>query len=128
MGMIKQCGACGKNHDDRGPFCQRCALPTVLPADSKPMKQGVLRWSLAPLWLFKPVVQVLMHGADKGYEPLSWMHSSPEEGMTKYPDAMIRHVEGWQREGVDPESNITHLGAIAFNALTTAFYERGKTK
>jgi hypothetical protein len=66
------------------------------------------QWDLLPLYLLKPVIRVLMLGANK-YAPFAWQ-KVVRENPTLYFDACIRHLSAWQEdEKDDKESGYSHL-------------------
>lgn len=68
---------------------------------------GKLRYGLIPPLAQQEMVKVLTFGAEK-YEPDNWKHV--EDSITRYFDAMERHVWAWKMgEDLDPESGIHHL-------------------
>lgn len=57
---------------------------------------------------------VCTFGAEK-YSRSSWR--KVEDGVTRYSDAMARHFTDHFREGVDAETQYSHLAHLAWNAL-----------
>lgn len=79
--------------------------------------RGKRRWSLLPLAIVGPIVDVLQWAIEREVPPPytrdSWMDI--ENWREVYGDALLRHYTAWQggRE-VDPESNlpeVAHMGA-----------------
>jgi len=80
--------------------------PILTPAGRK-FDGGKLRYGLIPPLAQQEMVKVLTFGAEK-YEPDNWKYV--EGSITRYFDAMERHVWAWKMgEELDPESGIHHL-------------------
>jgi len=79
--------------------------------DSGKILAGVLAdFSLA----LEEVSKVGTFGAEK-YSRGGW--KSVENGEQRYSDAMWRHLLKENREALDPETNLSHEAAVAWNAL-----------
>ncbi len=69
--------------------------------------QGKLQWSLLPWAALRPVVQVLMFGAEK-YGVGNWKHVPNPQA--RYWNAAMRHMLAWWTdEKNDPETGQSHL-------------------
>jgi hypothetical protein len=79
---------------------------------------GKLRWSLLPIRAVEDVIRVLEVGAAR-YGDENWR--KVQNRRLRYFDATCRHLFKWfigQR--IDPETGISHLAAVACNALFLA--------
>lgn len=88
---------------------------------------GKARWSLLPIEVLEPVVQVLMFGAKKY---AAWNFTN-KEGLswTETGESMQRHLNAWLRgEDNDPESGLSHLGHIGCNLLFLLYYRMYASK
>ena len=75
---------------------------------------GKLRWSLISWEALKPMVQVLMFGAEK-YEPNNWKKGLKYSTIS---ESLQRHLYSFMEgEDNDPESKLSHLGHILCNAM-----------
>lgn len=80
---------------------------------------GKLQWHLVDFDSLKPLVEVLMYGAQK-YSPDNW-----KKGMdlNVILDCLQRHtVELMQGRPIDQESGKPHIGHVLANAMMYAYY------
>ncbi len=83
---------------------------------------GKPRWDLMPWESLAPVVQVLMHGAEK-YGENNWRQQGLSEGRLFA--AAMRHLLAWKLgEETDSESGLPHLGHAVCNLLFLTVYEQ----
>lgn len=88
---------------------------------------GKLRWSLLPLEVFAPVVEVLMFGAKKY---AAWNFTNGKGlSWTEVGESMQRHINAWlSGEDKDPESGLSHLGHIGCNLMFLLYYRMYASK
>lgn len=109
-------------------WCQLCSQPTSMELITKPclavphMKEtkaeagrkydtNKLMWSLLPTSALKPVIKVLMKGAEK-YAPFDW--KKVPNAKERYYNAAMRHLTDWyEGEANDPEWGYSHLAHAA---------------
>ena len=80
--------------------------------------EGKLKWSLVSFKALMPMVEVLMHGAEK-YAPHNW-----QKGLnyTEICESMQRHLYAFlEGEDDDPESKLSHVGHILCNAMFLSY-------
>ena len=76
----------------------------------KPLAGVLLDFGLA----LEAVAELGTFGAKK-YTRNGWQ--SVPDGIQRYEDAMVRHMLKVRTEKIDPETNLPHLYAVAWNAL-----------
>lgn len=84
---------------------------------------GKLDWTLVPWSTLRDTVKVLMHGAHK-YERNNWMNVMPRG---RYKQALLRHVEQFQKEYYDEDSGLPHLAHIIVNAMFLQYFKEQPT-
>ena len=67
------------------------------------------------------VAKVWKFGADK-YAKSNW--KKVENGKERYMNALMRHLLQSETEPVDPESGMSHLVHVVFNALAVLHFEK----
>lgn len=81
-------------------------------ADRK--NDGKMAWELVDFESIKPMVEVLMFGADK-YAPNNWKKGQLTSEIL---GSLIRHLVSYQSgEDIDPESGKAHLGHAMCNLM-----------
>lgn len=89
--------------------------------DGQKFDQGKPDWSLLPLSLLEPVVQVLTMGAFK-YARDNW--KAVKDGRNRYYAATLRHLKEWQEGKTnDPESGLPHLAHAMCNLIFLLWFE-----
>ncbi len=96
---------------------------------AKKADKGKLQHSLIDPEFIRGLAEVMTYGAEK-YSADSWQEV--ENAKHRYTDAMLRHINAWQRGSkVDEESELHHLLHASVNAMFLMFLERnvddGKT-
>jgi hypothetical protein len=88
---------------------------------------GKLRWSLLPLEVLAPVVEVLMFGAKKY---AAWNFTNGKGlSWTEVGESTQRHLNAWlSGEDNDPESGLSHLGHIGCNLMFLLYYRMYASK
>lgn len=82
--------------------------------------QGKLKWSLVDFDSLKPMIEVLMFGAQK-YAPDNWKKGLDKKEIL---ESLQRHlIELFNEEPIDKESNLRHIGHILCNAMFYAYFE-----
>lgn len=88
------------------------------------MDEGKLRWELLPVKAVEELVRVYGFGLHKGYPARNW-----EKGMawSRMFGALMRHAwRFWAGEDEDPESGLSHMAHVAWNALALVeYWKRG---
>ena len=80
---------------------------------------GKLKWSLVHWGSLKPLVQVLMFGAEK-YSPDNWKKGLDKKEIL---ESMTRHLTAlMDGETHDPESGLHHIGHILCNAMFYSYF------
>jgi hypothetical protein len=93
----------------------------MLPGKAARFNSGKAKWSLLPLEVFEPVVQVLMFGAKK-YAAWNFAEGNGLS-WTEVGESTQRHLSEWMRgEDNDPESGLSHLGHIGCNLMFLLYY------
>jgi hypothetical protein len=99
-------------------------LPAVYEAAGNKYDGEKLRYNLLPMDAVDEVVRRFTHGAQK-YAPDNWKRV--ENPVERYATALMRHYSAWrQGEVVDGESGLTHIGAVAWNALVLVWFDLHK--
>lgn len=81
-----------------------------------------LRWELLPVDALTEVVKRYTHGANK-YAPNGYV--DVDNPIERYYAALMRHLVAWRLgQKYDPDApDLTHLSAVAWNALTLIWFE-----
>lgn len=83
-----------------------------------------LRYDLLPMDALDEAVKRFTYGAKK-YAPDNWQ--KVPDALNRYTAALLRHLSAWrQGEKIDPESGLTHIGAVAWNALVLVWFDLHK--
>ena len=82
---------------------------------------GKLRWSLLPMSLLRPVVEVFTDGAKK-YTDNGWQNTP--NARERYFDALMRHLDDWgSGRHRDSNSGSLTMAHVAANALILLWFE-----
>jgi hypothetical protein len=82
---------------------------------------GKLRYGLLPPQPLRQIVKVFSFGAKK-YGDYNWSHV--DNGISRYTDALLRHIEAWRSgEKYDPETGFHHLAHAGANILFLLFFD-----
>lgn len=94
-----------------------------MPNDNDALRydEGKLRMDLIPAEWIEGLAEVLTMGANK-YEARNWEKGMPWD---KVYGPLQRHAwKFWGGEDTDPESNLSHLLHVAWNALALYSYQK----
>lgn len=88
---------------------------------------GKRRWSLLPLDILEPIVEVLEFGAKKY---AAWNFAEGDGlSWTEVAESLQRHLNAWMAgEDNDPESGLSHLGHIGCNLFFLLYYRKYSSK
>ena len=84
-------------------------------------KDDKTRWELIPLDCLEDIARVYTEGAKK-YGDNNWQNL--DNGYERYKGALLRHLYASSLEEFDPETNVSHEAAIAWNALALLYYAK----
>lgn len=82
--------------------------------------KGKLRWRNFPMFLLRPLMEVSQFGEGK-YETYNFLKGGSQN---QYLDCMKRHLDKYESpfdDDLDPESGISHLAHVAWNALVAIY-------
>ena len=80
--------------------------------------EGKLKWSLVSFKALGPMVEVLEFGANK-YAPNNWKRGLK---YTEVCESLQRHLVAFMdKEDIDKESKLTHVGHILCNAMFLSY-------
>lgn len=83
----------------------------------KKFDQDKLQWHLMPEDALEEIVKVLMIGAKK-YGDFNWLDNANQVQLTRYLNAMERHLKSLKRgRDRDAETNLLEAAHVATNAL-----------
>ena len=89
---------------------------------AKKADKGKLQHSLIDPEFIRGLAEVMTYGAEK-YSADSWQEV--ENAKQRYTDAMLRHINAWQRGSkVDEESELPHLLHASVNAMFLMWLEK----
>ena len=96
--------------------------PTGIGVDRKDVT-GKVNPLLIPFEATKAFSVISDYGFKKYGNRDTWMHSEPEEGVSRYLAAGARHaIKAAQGEEIDPESGIPHVYAVLWNAAVVCWH------
>lgn len=81
---------------------------------------GKLRWRNFPLFIIRPLIEV----GQKGEEKYGTYNFLKGQTVNNCLDSLMRHLDSFtdpDQSDNDPESGVSHLGHIAWNALVAAY-------
>ena len=81
---------------------------------------GKLRWRNFPPFMLRPLAQVAQFGEGK-YATYNYLKGGSQN---QYLDCMHRHLDSYEdptQDDLDPESRISHLAHVAWNALVAIY-------
>jgi hypothetical protein len=110
-----------------GTFCDNYQVLRDEPKEGRKYDAGKLRYDLVPWDAFDEIVKRFTHGAKK-YAPDNWKKVPDAE--SRYRAALMRHFSAYcQGERDDPdEAGLSHIGAVAWNALVLIWFEIEKNR
>lgn len=79
-----------------------------------------LRWRNFPRFLIKPLAEVAHYGESK-YEIFNFLKGGDQ---LQYLDCIDRHLDAYtdpKQDDLDPESKVSHLAHVAWNALVAIY-------
>lgn len=82
--------------------------------------EGKLRWRNFPLFLIRPLAEVAQFGEGK-YAMYNFLKGGSQN---QYLDCIKRHLDAYEdpkQDDLDPESRISHLAHVAWNALVAIY-------
>ena len=82
--------------------------------------EGKLRWRNFPLFLMRPLAEVAQFGEGK-YAMYNFLKGGSQN---QYLDCIKRHLDAYEdpkQSDLDPESRISQLGHVAWNALVAIY-------
>ena len=79
-----------------------------------------LRWRNFPKFLLRPLMEVAHFGEGK-YETFNFLKGGDQ---LQYLDCIDRHLDAYtdpKQDDLDPESRVSHLASVAWNALVAIY-------
>ena len=79
-----------------------------------------LRWRNFPMFMMSPLAQVAQYGEGK-YSTYNYLRGGSQN---QYLDSLKRHLDAYEdpaQDDLDPESRISHLAHVAWNALVAIY-------
>lgn len=80
-----------------------------------------LRYDLIDFGVLDELVKRFTHGAEK-YGPNNWQ--LVDNATDRYQAALLRHLSAYaQGESMDPDSGLTHISAVLWNAYVLTWFD-----
>ena len=90
----------------------------IISQEGSRYNEGKLKWSYVSFKALKPMVKVLMFGAEK-YAPFNWTKGLK---YTEICESLLRHTHAFlEGEDNDSESKLEHVGHILCNAMFLSY-------
>lgn len=84
------------------------------------LNQDKLRWRNFPMFMMRPLAQVAQYGEGK-YSMYNFLKGGSQN---QYLDCIKRHLDAYEdptQDDLDPESRVSHLAHVAWNALVAIY-------